>query len=275
MKKLDENAKGHLDKYLQEVRTCLAGCKSVDADEIERDIIEHIESELESAEEPVGFDEVDAVLKRLGSPQQWVPEEEISWWQKIILRLRTGPEDWRLAYISFGLLFMSALFLICNNRANMAVSLLLLLTSFCLSRAALSAGTIRGDLGAQKCLIYPSLIIVYLVICAFPLLWPVFLLGANRAPWNRWDETVYWIIAYMFKGVAVGLYYFILVSIYKIGAKFFQMIFRPFAEKINPKNINWLLVIILILTILCLVAGIIMFDGKNREWYIYLSEKLG
>ena len=77
MKNLDENAKGHLDKYLQEVRTCLAGRKSVDADEIERDIIEHIESELESVEEPVGFDEVDTVLKRLGNPQQWVPQEDL------------------------------------------------------------------------------------------------------------------------------------------------------------------------------------------------------
>ena len=275
MKKLTEDAQVRLDKYLDQVRNSLCSCTSIDADEVESDIKTHIETELDSADEPVSLKTLDAVLKKLGSPQQWVPEEEIVWWRKVILRLRTGPEDWRLAYISFGLLFMSALFLICSNRANMAVSLLLLLTSFCLSRAALSAGTIREDLGAQKCLIYPSLIIVYLTICALPLLWPVGLLGANRAPWNRWDETGYWMTAYMFKGAAVGLYYFILVSIYKIGAGFFHIIFRPFSEKINPKCVNWLLVIILILIILCLIAGIVMLDEQNSKWYIYLSEKLG
>ena len=26
------------------------------------------------------------------------------WWRKIIFRMRSGPEDWRLAYISFALL---------------------------------------------------------------------------------------------------------------------------------------------------------------------------
>jgi len=275
MKKLTENAQFRLDKYLDQARDSLCKCTSIDVDEVESDIKAHIETELEGADEPVSLKNLEAILNRLGSPTQWVPEEEIAWWRKVILRLRKGPEDWRLAYISFGLLFMSALFLICSNRANMAVSLLLLLTSFCFSRAALSAGAIGENLGAQKCLIYPSLIIVYLAACAFPILWPVGLLAANRAPWNRWDVTRYWMIAYMFKGVAVGLYYFILVSIYKIGASFFHIIFRPFSEKINPKCVNWLLVIILILTILCLITGIIMFDGRYRPWYIYLSEKLG
>jgi hypothetical protein len=268
---LTDGAKKYLDNYLQQVRNCLKDCPTVDADEVEQNIKEHIENELQSLPEPISFDSLNDILKKLGSPQQWLPEAEIAWWRKMFLRLRTGPEDWRLAYISFGLLFLSAIFFICGTAT---VSLLLVLTSFCLSRAALSAGTIRGDLGAQKCLIYPSLIIVYLTICGFPFLWPVFLLGTNRAPWNRWDETVYWMIAYMFKGVAVGLYYFILVSVYKIGAKFFHIIFRPFAEKINPKYINWLLVFILILIIFCLIAGILMFKDQNREWYIYLSEKL-
>ncbi len=105
---LTDNAKKHLDNYLQQVRTCLKDCLTVDADEVEQNIKEHIENELQSSTEPVSFDTLDDVLKRLGSPQQWLPEEEIAWWRKIIIRLRKGPEDWRLAYITFGLLLLYA-----------------------------------------------------------------------------------------------------------------------------------------------------------------------
>ena len=97
---LSDSAKKCLDGYLQQVRTYLRGCKTVDADEVERNVIEHIESEFESATAAVSFEELDTVLQRLGSPRQWIPEEELPWWRKTIFRLRTGPEDWRLAYIS-------------------------------------------------------------------------------------------------------------------------------------------------------------------------------
>jgi hypothetical protein len=110
MKQLSEEAKKHLDKYLKEVKSCLEICASVDSKEIHQDIIEHIERELESVEEPVSYDEIDNILRSLGPPRQWVPqEEEVSWWRKAILRLRKGPEDWRLAYISFGLLLIALL----------------------------------------------------------------------------------------------------------------------------------------------------------------------
>ncbi|MHC4756780.1 MAG: HAAS signaling domain-containing protein, partial [Planctomycetota bacterium] len=126
-----EEAQKHLDKYLNEVRVYLSGCKSVDVEEIQRDIIEHVETELEGATEPISFNDLDAVLEKLGSPRQWVPDEELSAWQKIITRLRTGPEDWRLAYISLGLLILGFI-------ANPVF----VLASFVVSRAALS---VAGD----------------------------------------------------------------------------------------------------------------------------------
>ncbi|MHC4657462.1 MAG: hypothetical protein ACYS91_20970 [Planctomycetota bacterium] len=38
---LSDSAKKCLDKYLQQVRAHLRGCKKVDADEVERNVIEH------------------------------------------------------------------------------------------------------------------------------------------------------------------------------------------------------------------------------------------
>ncbi len=88
---LSKSAKKSLEDYLRQARAYLRGSRSVDANEVEQNITEHIENELEGAAEPVSCDTLDAVLEKLGSPQQWVPEEELPWWRKIILRLRTGP----------------------------------------------------------------------------------------------------------------------------------------------------------------------------------------
>ncbi|MHC4084923.1 MAG: hypothetical protein ACYSU5_06890, partial [Planctomycetota bacterium] len=63
---LSDNAKKCLDGYLRQVRTYLRGCKKVDADEVERNVIEHIESEFEAATAAVSFEELDTVLQRLG-----------------------------------------------------------------------------------------------------------------------------------------------------------------------------------------------------------------
>jgi len=108
---LSKSAKKSLEDYLRQARAYLRGSKSVDAEEVEQNITEHIENELKGAAEPVSCDALDAVLKKLGSPQQWVPEEELPWWRKIILRLRSGSEDWRLAYLSLGLLVVGFLIL--------------------------------------------------------------------------------------------------------------------------------------------------------------------
>jgi len=96
---LTDNARKHLDNYLQQVRTYLKASPTVDADEVEQNIKEHVENELQDSPEPVSFDALDDILKKLGSPQQWLPEEERPWWRKIILRLRTDRQKylWRIS----------------------------------------------------------------------------------------------------------------------------------------------------------------------------------
>jgi hypothetical protein len=71
--KLSLNAQKSLDDYVNQVKAYLNGVKSVDAEEIVQNINEHIESELTGSVEPVGSETLDKVLKKLGSPQQWVP----------------------------------------------------------------------------------------------------------------------------------------------------------------------------------------------------------
>ena len=45
MKNLTDSAQNRLDKYLSQARTSLKGCRSVDADEVQRDIRDHIDTD--------------------------------------------------------------------------------------------------------------------------------------------------------------------------------------------------------------------------------------
>jgi len=230
---LPDNARKHLDNYLQQVRTCLKDCPTVDADEVEQNIKEHIESELQDSSEPVSFAALDDILKRLGSPQQWLPEE-ISWWRKIILRLRTGPEDWRLAYISFALLVVGFIIL--------PSSIVLIPASFIVARAALSEVADSSELKAQKCLIYPSLIVSCSVI-AFILFFGGMVLGACLAE-VLWDLT--WIreVAYMgtvtfaasITVTITALSWIILGAVFCKWPGLVRSIFKPFADWFNRKH---------------------------------------
>ena len=277
---LTDNAEKHLNDYLQQVRTCLKVCLSVDAGEVEQNIKEHIESELQGSSEPISYDALDAVLKKLGSPEQWVPEEDLSWWRKIILRLRKGPEDWRLAYISFGLLILS--FLV--GRMSFIV---FVPASFIISRAVLSTVDQTNQLKGQRWLIYPSLFIVYTFVAFWLLLWPVFpLVGiadgmehprfigmhdwSSEFPWNTNDiDLAYWPIAFLFIIAGICLWWFIAGLVYKKKPRLFQAVFYPFANRFQPKWIKWFTRISIGLLTICLAGGILMI--KFHGWYYCLK----
>ena len=241
---LSDSAKKCLDKYLQQVRNHLRGCKKVDADEVERNVIEHIESEFEAATAAVSFEELDTVLQRLGSPRQWIPEEEIPWWRKTILRLRTGPEDWRLAYISFGLLIAGFIIL--------PSFIVLLPASFIVARAVLSETADSSELKAQKWLIYPSLIIVYSFVLSCLLAWPPLVLPVAAYEWEHnvrssypqfADDLHYWIMATSFIIAGLGLWWIILGGMLLKWRRFLPMLFKPFAGWFSRK---WALIVLLI-----------------------------
>ncbi len=262
---LSKSAKKSLEDYLRQARAYLRGSKSVDANEVEQNIAEHIENELEGAAEPVSRDVLDAVLKKLGSPQQWVPEEELPWWRKIILRLRSGPEDWRLAYLSLGLLVVGFLLL-----PYAPAGIVLILASFLVSRAALSEAVDPNELKAQKWLMYPSLIIVYVFVLLVLLAWPVGLLFSLAEGYERdfresyyrfSNETDYWFMAVSVIVAGLGFWWSILAIVLLKPRRLLQVIFRPFAEKVKSKWALRLLLIGLALMILSAAMGIVYHQG--------------
>jgi hypothetical protein len=241
---LSDGARTSLEKYLDQVRLSLWGCKAVDRDEVERSVLEHVEGEFEGATDTVTSQELDAVLRRLGSPRQWIPEEELPLWRKTLLRLRTGPEDWRLAYLSFGLLVVGFLIL--------PSAVVLVPASFVLARAALAVADDSENFKAQRWLLYPSLILVYsLTVCAL-LLWPLGLLfplageyeHTVRDSYVRFhDDLHYWIMASSFAIAGVGLWWTVLGAVLLKWWRPPQWLFRPFGDWFRQK---WALVLLLI-----------------------------
>ncbi len=98
------DARQAVEDYLQRVKAYVHAAGSADPEEVAGNVSEHIERELAESQQPVSLGDVIAVLERLGDPKQWVEEDEISWWRKILLRIHTGPNDWQLAYLTLGLL---------------------------------------------------------------------------------------------------------------------------------------------------------------------------
>lgn len=171
MVELTTAAKRCLDDYLGEMRASLRGCPSVDSADVERDVTEHIEKSLAEAPSPVESSALQEVLEQLGSPSQWIPEEELSWWRKLVVAWRSGPEDFRLGYISIAILGAGALSL--GLEAPPAIPFVCVVFSFLFSRAAVAAAADPAELGPQRWLLYPALISVYFIFLACVLFWPV------------------------------------------------------------------------------------------------------
>ena len=228
---LTDNAKKHLDNYLQQVRTCLKDCPTVDADEVEQNIKEHIESELQGSLEPVSFDALDDILLFADS---------------------AALETMKLAYLSFGLLVVGFML-------SRLLLPLLILASFIVSRAALSANNYRIEVKAQKWLIYPSLIIVYLVLLCFFLGLP--LLGliplaydwehTIRATYKIGDDTPYWLAACSVFVALIGLWWLIHGVVFLARPNIPKVLFRPFADGFNRR---WALVL------LCVGFALLVFS---------------
>ena len=264
MKNLTETAQNRLDKYLSQARASLHTCTGVDADEVESDIRAHIETELEAIDEPVSLGNLETVLERLGSPTQWVPEEQMSWWRKMILRLRTGPEDWRLAYIAFGLFIVS--FLVAKPPTWFAIVVspililsgtaqgIFLLASFCVSRAALVVIDNRDELGGRKWLIYPPLLFIYIPVAIVMFGWPTLLYKINDSVTEQGPG-----LADGFRVAAMGLGWIVLGLVFYMWPGLLRAIFRPFADKFKRKEAVLLMVIGLVLIILGVGGSVLIY----------------
>jgi hypothetical protein len=191
MIRLTPEAQAHLDDYLTDVRTAVTGHASISPDEIEQDVRDHVAVALEGTAQPVGPLQVAAVLDRLGPPGQWVADERRSVWKYLADRLkpvghkaveqikalpgeayqagrglaarvRGMPRDWRLAYVTLGLLVLGLIFPP------------LLIASYFVARADVALAREKGEaLGARRWLVYPPLVIVSVVLFLALAFWPI------------------------------------------------------------------------------------------------------
>jgi hypothetical protein len=160
MIEMTETARQRFDSYLARLRSALRGARSVEPDDVEQSVREHIEFALAGAPAPVGAEHLGVVLDRLGPPERWIPDEERPIWRQVFDRLRSGPEDWRLAYIAFALFCATIIFFPIGG-------VLLLVPAFLVSRAYVSFATEKGDpIGARKWLVYPAIVMLLFFVLA-------------------------------------------------------------------------------------------------------------
>lgn len=158
MIEMTDTARQRFDSYLSRLRSSLRGARSVEPDDVEQSVREHIEFALAGTPAPVGAEHLGVVLDRLGPPERWIPEEERPIWKQMFDRLRSGPEDWRLAYIAFGMLVLTFILMPIGG-------ILLLIPAFLLSRAYVAFVTEKGEpIGARKWLIYPAIVMLMLFV---------------------------------------------------------------------------------------------------------------
>lgn len=165
MKRLEWNARRLRDGYLRRLRRSLAACPSVDRQEVERDVREHIEMELADAPEPVSRRALERVLEQLGNPAQWVTAECPGLQPGGTLVLQGPPEPWTLALLSLGFTVVA-----------LALPPFLwvgLAAAFLAARAAVAASDAHGDDDpAHRWLVAPALLAAYVPLMALVLLWP-------------------------------------------------------------------------------------------------------
>ncbi|MHC4259983.1 MAG: hypothetical protein ACYSTF_06195 [Planctomycetota bacterium] len=247
MIELSDNAKKALEKYLQQVRACLQGYKTIDANEIEQNVMEHIENEFAAATDPVSVNQLSIVLDRLGSPAQWIPQDQEHrntrvTQSKVLIYISSAlmaafvllSIPYTLAHILWGFPLPAIIFFPRN----------LLLASFILARVALHRVWAPKDLDWQRWLAYPSLVLVYIAI-----LWRILFFAAImiRAFWlprymsylveiaDGAQIKVYETIVPTTMIASVGLWWMALGIILRRRPNLVRLIFSPFANWFDRK----------------------------------------
>lgn len=255
--KLSDAARQILQRYLWELRISLRGCRSVDPAEVEADVKQHIDQELADTPAPVPGERLDEVLRKLGSPWQWVPIEELSWWRRILLKLRMGPSDLRLAALVLALLVMGLLFV--------PLTWPFLLASFLLARATVAmVAENEKELDWQRWLIYPPLIIIYLPLAIALLLWPALsgVLAGELAddrglnPFNHHPWRALPTLPFVISAVASALsgWWSILAAAVMIWPRAPMHLFRPFIGRARRWVAALLLAIFLLVFLVSTIA---------------------
>lgn len=242
MAELTLDAQQRLDAYLQQVKRALRGHPSIDADEVERDVRGHVDAELQGRPEPVDVGSLQRVLEKLGRPEQWVRDEELSVWRRVVSRLSDGPESWRLAYLSFGLLLFQPLLVF-------FLGPLPTIASFVLARAWLAVMAERDEpLGARGWLVYPTLVSVYVPLAFLVCVGPVGVLAApiSESPaavarLASWLPAPFWAAASLLALTGLGIWWVLLGALLVRGVGLVRATFSPFGDWFERRHATRLL----------------------------------
>jgi hypothetical protein len=159
------------------------------------------------------------------------------WWGKLILKLRTDSEDWRLAYISFAFLLVGVLFTFLVS----PLQVVFFAASFITARAALAAAG-DEDLSAQKWLLYPILLIVSAAFVLTLFLGPAVLAGIisaefHGARWVRRDSHM-GVIAFVYTSTVLvtGLWWMLVGLLACKWPGLIRQPLHPFADRFNRRR---------------------------------------
>lgn len=238
---LSDDARNHLERYLRQVKAALRGHPSLDAAEVERDVRSHIDAELAGQPEPVDAGSLREVLDRLGTPRTWVPSEELPAWRRVLETLRSGPEDWRLAYLTFVLFILSPLLFM--NPTLWPLPLLAIVPSVLTARATLSLLAEHDEaVGARRWLIFPPLLVVYVPLAAILLAWPLPMTAVMvEAPVYR-DRVLaafagpLWLIASSLVLTVLGVWWIVLGLLLGRFNAAVRATFLPFADSFDRRH---------------------------------------
>ena len=228
MIELTPDAKRSFDEYLRRMRVSLRGSRAIEADEVEQNVIEHVEVALAGAPAPIGPERLGTVLEQLGPPERWLPDDERPFWRKTMDRVMTGPDDWRLAYASLGLTLLMVITFPIGG-------VLLLLPAFLLSRAYVALMEERGEaLGARKWLVLPPIFFLLFLVGAGALLAPAGAFGAILSEVGLRDLGFDYATRYergrIFLGalsIATGAWWIVLSGVFAMLMRPFRALFAP------------------------------------------------
>lgn len=256
---LTREAQIKFDEYMGRTRRALRGRR--ERTDVEQSVREHIETALSGASAPVGTSELSAVLAQLGPPEQWIAPEDQPAWKRVVTRLLVGPEDWRLAYLSFAFTLLTFFLL-------PAGGIFFLIPAYLLSRAHVELVAERGEsLGARRWLVLPPIVVIAAILTVAALVAPIAGFGAwlidqhgLAALWPGHSFTSQFEYTRVVAGtvaIGAGVWWIVLAGIVAIVLQPFRALVAPVANGLTRKH-----------TLVLVIAGLIAIGAGALALFV-------
>jgi|GEM_PF-1102268 len=255
-------ASTRLERYLERMRAALRGSRSVEPAEIEQNVREHVEIALDGIPAPVGAERLGEVLEQLGPPERWLVDDDRPWWRRMLQRVSSGPEDWRLTYVAFGVFALGVLTL------PIGIGVFFLACAFLLSRAAADLVAERGEtLGARRWLVLPAIWLVLVLVSMGALISMIVpamaigigngdlysLTGTQEASPGSLERVR---VEVGFLAMSAGTWWVILAAIFAAVMKPFRTLFLPVTQRLSRKHAA---ILALVGVILASLGAVLLF----------------